>query len=131
MIYPAISIKQPWAYAIMHLGKDVENRTWDLPRKFIGKTVLIHAGKKIDKAGLDYLDQFTVRGGLFTPKDISLGGIVGALTFSAHIIPGPRSSWAEPGLHWWRISSSRPLPFFPCKGSLGFFEVDYPHEVTE
>jgi hypothetical protein len=127
VIYNAISIKQPWAHAILHFGKDVENRTWDLPRKFFGKTVLIHAGKRFDDAA--YLHFKNQRYPMPPFSALRTGGIVGELTFSAHITPGPRSPWAEPGMHWWHISSARPLSYFPCKGSLGFFTVDYPHEV--
>jgi hypothetical protein len=27
----AISLLQPWAWTILWAGKDIENRTWDLP----------------------------------------------------------------------------------------------------
>jgi hypothetical protein len=36
----ALSIRQPWAWAIIHAGKDVENRTWNT--KFRG-TFAVHA----------------------------------------------------------------------------------------
>ena len=39
----AFSIRQPWAWATLHAGKDVENRSWPLPRKMVGRRVLIHA----------------------------------------------------------------------------------------
>ena len=39
----AISVKQPWAYLICSGVKDIENRTWPCPKKYIGKRVLIHA----------------------------------------------------------------------------------------
>ena len=39
----AISIKQPWASLIAHGIKDIENRTWKCPQKYIGQRVLIHA----------------------------------------------------------------------------------------
>lgn len=42
----AITIKQPWASLIVHGIKDIENRTWVCPKKYIGKRVLIHASKK-------------------------------------------------------------------------------------
>ena len=42
----AISIKQPWASLIAHGIKDIENRTWKCPQKYIGQRVLIHASKK-------------------------------------------------------------------------------------
>lgn len=42
----AISIKQPLAYLIASGIKDVENRTWKCPEKYIGERVLIHASAK-------------------------------------------------------------------------------------
>jgi len=44
----ALTIKQPWAGCIAHLGKDVENRTWRCPPEFIGAEIAIHAGKEVD-----------------------------------------------------------------------------------
>ena len=41
-----LSIKQPWAYLIASGIKDIENRTWKCPEKYIGKRVLIHASAK-------------------------------------------------------------------------------------
>ncbi len=42
----AITIRQPWASLIAHGIKDIENRTWKCPEKYIGKRVLIHASAK-------------------------------------------------------------------------------------
>lgn len=39
----AITIKQPWASLIVYGIKDIENRTWPCPRKYIGQRVFIHA----------------------------------------------------------------------------------------
>lgn len=39
----AISIKQPWASLIAHGIKDVENRTWKCPQRYIGERVLVHS----------------------------------------------------------------------------------------
>lgn len=42
----ALSIRQPWAHAILHFGKRVENREWErAPEWMIGKTFLLHAAK--------------------------------------------------------------------------------------
>jgi hypothetical protein len=125
MIYYAISIQQPWPYAILYLNKDVENRTWDLPCKFYGATVLIHAGQSYDSDG----HRWIIKHGYALPP-CRVGGIVGAFTFSRQVKPGPRSQWAEPGMHWWPIESSWPLKFFLCKGRPSFFKVDYPYEVS-
>jgi hypothetical protein len=43
----AISIRAPWAWAILHAGKDVENRTW--PTNVRG-TVAIHASNSMGRA---------------------------------------------------------------------------------
>jgi len=42
----AITIKQPWASLIVHGIKDIENRTWPCPKKYLGQRVLIHASGK-------------------------------------------------------------------------------------
>ena len=44
-----ISIKQPWASLIAHGIKDIENRTWKCPQKYIGQRVLIHASMAVAK----------------------------------------------------------------------------------
>lgn len=48
----AISIRQPWAFAICYFGKRIENREWDLrggniaqARRLVGSDILIHAAK--------------------------------------------------------------------------------------
>jgi hypothetical protein len=33
----AITIKQPWASLIVHGIKDIENRTWSCPKKYLGR----------------------------------------------------------------------------------------------
>ena len=42
----AISIKQPWASLIVEGLKDIENRTWKCPEKYIGQRVLIHSSAR-------------------------------------------------------------------------------------
>ena len=127
MILPALSVRQPWPYAIFRLGKDCENRTWYLPPQYDGVPVLIHAGKKIDKFGLEYLDRLGHPCGV---KGFLVGGIVGFAVFSMRA-PRRRSHWTAAGQYNWPITASGELPFFPCKGSLGFFRVDYPHQLPE
>jgi hypothetical protein len=48
---PALSIRQPWVHAILHLGKDVENRKW--PTRHRGPLVIL-AAKGFGKS--KYLD---------------------------------------------------------------------------
>jgi len=48
----ALSIRQPWAWAIIHAGKDVENRTWKT--KMTGE-FLVHASKSFDHEGYKWI----------------------------------------------------------------------------
>ena len=54
----ALTLKQPWAYAVTSLGKDVENRTWDFPLK-AGEWFAIHEGANsgYDKNGELWIDE--------------------------------------------------------------------------
>src|ERR1017187_9047245 len=53
-----LSIRQPWAHAILHLGKDVENRSWSTPYR---GSILIHASGRLESNAREalsrYLDQ--------------------------------------------------------------------------
>ena len=56
-------------------------------------------------------------------NDLERGGIVGKAT-----ITGCGDEILSPwffGRFGFEISNAKPLPFLPCKGRLGFFEVDY------
>jgi hypothetical protein len=108
----ALSIRQPWAQAILTLGKCIENRKWDT--EFRGR-FLIHAGKSAgtltefsddceavrdivcdglrdELAWTDFRDKYLgirhYRGeALFIPgAELRRGGIVGAATF-VHVLP--------------------------------------------
>ncbi len=48
----AITVRQPWAYAIIHLGKDVENRTRNIVGSYRGP-LIIHAGLAVTPEALD------------------------------------------------------------------------------
>jgi hypothetical protein len=128
MILPAISIMQPWPHAILCLGKNFENRSWRLPPKYDGVPVLIHAGKRVDKPGLIYLER---EAGYTIPSDLPLAGIVGFAVFTVQCGQRRTSDWAVQGLCNWPIVASGELPFHPCKGSLGFFKVSYPYPFLE
>lgn len=45
-IVSAITLKQPWATLVVKGIKDIENRTWKCPEKYIGERILIHAAAK-------------------------------------------------------------------------------------
>lgn len=122
---PAISIRQPWAWAILNAGKDVENRTWAIPEKYIGHPVLLHTGRRRDAEGEIYLREEL---GLDLPPALQLGGIVGMVQFGGVVESSP-SPWASPGLKHWLITAARPVMFYECPGQLHFFPVSYPYSL--
>ena len=94
----AISIKQPWASLIVHGIKDIENRTWVCPQKYIGKRVLIHASAG-NKFNINLNDeQMTAAFPLIAKKSVlehwDFGAIIGSIVFSDCVINHP-SIWAE------------------------------------
>lgn len=117
-----LSIKQPWAYAILHLGKDVENRTWKT--KFTGE-LLIHAGKSYDKKGAEFLKSQ----GFKVPADLPMGGIVGSVTVIS-CTESSESNWWNEECFAWNLKSPMVREFIPYKGQLGLFNVTTPGEVS-
>lgn len=127
----AISIRQPWCWAILNAGKNIENRDWTT--RFRGP-VLIHASKGMTR------DEYesclaTMRAisrthpfpsGLTLPKfeDLERGGIVGRMEI-VNCWDEHTSPWFF-GRYGFEIRNAEPLPFRPYKGALGFFDVEEP-----
>lgn len=104
----ALSIRQPWCHHILHDGKDVENRDW--PTRYRG-WFLIHAGKAWDDGP--------------PPKplaDAPRGGIVGAARI-VDCVTSMDSRWFM-GRFGFVLRDPIALPLTPCKGALGFFQID-------
>jgi hypothetical protein len=55
-----LTVKQPWAWAIIHGGKDVENRVRNLAGGYRGP-VAIHAGKEWDASSYDSPKEWEIR----------------------------------------------------------------------
>lgn len=149
----ALSIRQPWAWAIVHAGKRIENRA----RKD-GKMpvvcrhrgpLLIHASagstQKEYEEVLTWMKRTIDFWGLPVPplRDLPRGGIVGVCNVVAHIEPrvaawrdpdGTRPftgaeldaldfRWRKPESYGLILADVRPLPFVRWKGQLGLFDV--------
>lgn len=127
----AITVHNPWAWAICHAGKDIENRVW-WRSSLLGEQLAIHAGMRLDKPGLDYL----ARLGVEAPTRFDNGAIVGLATISeAHHSSAcrrqydsqwyPCSRWAMgPNMHHWHLTDVRVLPVpVPCRGAQQIWTV--------
>lgn len=120
----ALSIRQPWAFAILELGKDVENRGWSFSA-YRGP-VLIHAAKGCTRAEDEGARGFMRRIVSRQPPPLSKlprGEIVGIARITGADIKHP-SCWAVPGALHLSIADVRSLPSVRYTGMLGFFGVD-------
>lgn len=120
----ALSIRQPWAWLILHGGKDVENRQW--PTKYRGR-ILIHASKGVTRAEHEDAEDFALcrRGVRPSPfpkwKDYPLGGIVGEVEI-IDCVTASDSPWFV-GAFGFVLRNPKVLPFTPYRGALGFFDA--------
>lgn len=119
-----LSIRQPWAWLILHGGKDVENRTWRT--NFRGR-FLIHAAKGMTRREYEEAKRFAefVHGHKIQfpeMEELLRGGIVGEVTLE-DCLPYSRSIWHEAGFWGWQLSNPKFLPFQPCRGALGLFQL--------
>jgi len=129
----AISVRAPWWWAILHLGKDIENRSKHWP---VRGRVLIHASKWFDGREI-YDDWHQVAqmwrhrpGALPPPRLDSIwaelqeagGSIVGSVEVT-DCVESSHSSWF---VGPWGLVLRNPIVYrkpIPWKGQLGVFKV--------
>lgn len=129
MIYPdlpekALSIRQPWAYSILHLGKPVENRKWRT--KFRGR-ICIHASKgmllKEWQQGRSTYIGANLGKAFSTPfperNELQLGGIIGTVEI-VDVVDHHPSAWFF-GPYGFVLANPQPVEFIPCPGALSLF----------
>ena len=117
----ALSIKQPWAWAILHAGKDVENRNW---RTNYRGRILIHAGRKIDMDGWNWLLENKKLPEFVGPDDyrnLQTGGFVGTVEI-VDCADEMDSEWFF-GPYGFVLQDPQPIDFVSYRGKLGLFEV--------
>lgn len=141
----ALTLQRPWPVAMFYLKpeirKDVENRSWTLPKKYFGQRVAIHAGSKKVDVFEHWLDIIKP-----SPSDVlellqkwnelsKIQGIIGTVIFSGwHYAEDSKSRWAEDGCICWQIEDPIALPKpIPCKGAQGLWDVplDIERQILE
>ena len=123
----ALSIRQPWAWAIIHAGKDIENREW--PTRFRGP-VCIHASKGMTRDEYNCFIRTIHTVSLTRPfptgtmvpamPDLERGGIIGVAEI-VDCVQSSDSPWFF-GRYGFVLRNARAVPFMPVKGALGFFD---------
>lgn len=125
----ALSLTQPWAWLVIHGGKDVENRLWNT--KLRGR-FLVHAAKGMKASDYESARHWAerVEGYQFAhdmpqPEQLERGGIIGSVELIDVIMPTPASGsvWHFHDQFGFRLRDPRPTKFIPWRGALGFWNV--------
>lgn len=135
----AISIRQPWPSIILTGAKCIENRS---SRTHYRGWILIHAAQRLDLTSASWLRQKS-KDQTIGPIDFATlktayciaermdsfqrGGIVGAMHIVDCVTSSDSPFWRGP--FGYVLDRVIPLPFYPCRGYLGIFNVDLPAEI--
>lgn len=116
----ALSIRQPWAWCILHGKKPVENRTWATSYR---GPILIHAAKGMTRVEYEEATDFAAILGCHPPlaEEIQRGGIIGRAKL-VDCVSRHASPWFF-GPYGFVLADVEPLPFTPLKGALGLFDA--------
>jgi hypothetical protein len=120
----ALTIRQPWAWAILHAGKNVENRNW--PTQHRGWTAL-HAAKGMTAD--EYTEACQVISiatpGVFIPafEEFTRGAVIGLMNI-IDCVSDMQSPWFF-GDYGFVIGDIKILTPIPCNGKLNFWNTDF------
>ena len=140
----ALTVQQPWAYAILTGEKTVENRSWSTGYR---GPLAIHAAARDDAAGhRDYriIDLLARRGAHEDGVAYNHGAVIAvarlvdicSATTPGHELRSHRvcecGPWRTPGQHHWQLADVRPLDEpVRARGRLGLWPITLPAGVLE
>jgi hypothetical protein len=135
----ALSLRQPWAWVVIHGGKIIENRVWGTS---VRDRFLIHASKGMTREEYEDARAFceTVWDELgedpnqLPAHDSTLlvrGGVCGVASIVDVVQPhtsrpslGKKNAWHMPEQYGFVLENVRALPFVPVSGNRLWFNVD-------
>ena len=120
----ALSIRQPWAWLLIHGTKDIENRDWWTS---VRGQVAIHAAKGMTRFeyedAVDFVRRFdpNLAECIPLPKELERGAIIGTMVIR-DCVSSSKTPWFQ-GRYGFVMDTPEPWDAFPCSGALGFWEV--------
>lgn len=119
----ALTVRQPWAWAILHAGKRIENRS---RRTHFRGRFYIHAGLAVPHFR-DLLNCETRLGavqGCPDATDFQYGAIIGTAELVGCVYSDTLvTPWGEPMAWHWMLDNVKPLRKpIPARGQLGLWE---------
>lgn len=136
----AITVRQPWGWAIMHGGKDVENRTRNIAGIYRGALV-IHTSRATFEQHNMASRAHRAAHGTETPTVLSFGAALGIVDLidshpwtqclgGFYGTNGLCSEWAQGALHHLVLANPRPFTNpIPYRGQLGLWE--FPDDLIQ
>jgi hypothetical protein len=124
----ALSLSQPWCWAVLHAGKHVENRSWQPPLDMIDQQIALHAAKSWDGSAVTFFIDLDLHGFPSERRDYPVSAIVGLATIDRIVtkpdtLPDDQRRWFF-GEYGWVIRNVLSLPRpVPCRGFQGLWTV--------
>jgi hypothetical protein len=119
----ALSIRPAWAWAIIHGGKDVENRS---RRTRVRGRFLVHASLACTPADFERATAALRAVGecamLPREDEFAAGGFIGSVEL-IDVVERCERAWHAPGCFAWILRNPRPMAFFPYRGRRSWFHV--------
>ncbi|NET44870.1 MAG: ASCH domain-containing protein [Okeania sp. SIO2B3] len=119
-----LTLKQPWAWAIFNLGKDIENRIW---RTAYRGLLYIHAGKQFDDLGKLWILQ---RFNAVIPDNLETGCILGSVEITDISRDSFGSRWSMSDQWHWKLRNplllNNPIE---TKGHLSLWDFKVPEDL--
>lgn len=128
----ALTLHQPWAWAITHADKRVENRSRPPPKSMVGQDFAIHAGLRLDEHAVQrfYRGDFGDLAAEVNPDDIVRGAVV-AVARLTKVVEHQYPGFEDHGGDCWYfgpvgylLANVRALPSpVPCRGMQGWWPL--------
>ena len=126
----ALTLHAPWAWAIAHAGKRIENRSWRPPAWSIGQRIAIHAGRNLGDADSqescrDLIEEVGVDPPQTWPRSLIVcTAIVAGFveSESARELSAADAAWYC-GPVGWRLRDIQTVEPIACKGALGLWNL--------
>jgi hypothetical protein len=118
---PALSVRQPWAWLIVTVNKDIENRS---SRTRHRGPLPVHAATSSADLHEDGIAKLERRHGIKLPDEYAMGGIVcvvDVVDCKSHT----GSPWHHPGAIGWVLRRPRRLLFRKATGALSLFRPKF------
>ena len=119
----ALSVRQPWAWAIIHAGKDIENRSWQAVNHGLKQRgrIAIHAAKGMTRDEYEGAAEYMRRIGVKCPHpaDLVRGCIIGSVEV-VDVVKDSDSPWFM-GPRGLVLRAPEPCEPVMSIGNLGYF----------